>query len=107
MNNQIPQNNNNHIPVRLGLEMESGVRPDAAQGEQALKDILQVVRSRLWLILLMSLLGAGLVGGFSVLQTPTYEASIKILIGQEQESAPSVNLGSDVQGLRTAGLGSA
>ncbi len=38
--------------------------------------------------------------GFSFFQTPVYEASIKILVRQEQEADGPSNLGGDVQGLQ-------
>lgn len=66
----------------------------------SLGDFLRVVRGRIWFIVtvvLVSLVVAALV---SLLQPPTYETSIKILIGQEQGSSDSANLGGDVQGLQ-------
>lgn len=72
-----------------------------AEYELPVRAILQTIRRRLGLILLTVLVcvvGAMVLG---FLQTPVYEASIKILVGQEQRNdAPSSNLGSDVQGLQ-------
>lgn len=65
-----------------------------------LGEFLRVVRGRAWFILtvvLLSLAAAGLLVAF---QPPTYEASVKILIGQEEGTSSSGNLGGDVQGLQ-------
>ncbi len=45
--------------------------------------ILQTLRQRLWTIVLVAAVTAVSALGFSVLQTPTYEASVLILVGQE------------------------
>jgi capsular polysaccharide biosynthesis protein len=49
----------------------------------SLKDILSILRRYIWLIGIVMLLGVGTSLGFSLLQEPEYEASIKILVGQE------------------------
>lgn len=49
----------------------------------SLEDILQVISRRLWAILLVALVVTGSAGAFSLAQTPVYEASILILVGQE------------------------
>ncbi len=67
----------------------------------SLKELFGVVRKRLWLLVLAAITLAGIAVGFSILQTPTYEASIRILISQEGE--PSGNPGSlegEVSGLQ-------
>jgi capsular polysaccharide biosynthesis protein len=64
------------------------------------EDFLRVIWRRLWVIALMAILFTGAAVGFSITQTPVYEASIKILVGQEQSSAGPVNLENDVQGLQ-------
>jgi len=43
---------------------------------------------------------AGAASAFTLFRTPTYEASIKILVGQEQGASDSYNLAGDVQGLQ-------
>jgi capsular polysaccharide biosynthesis protein len=43
--------------------------------------ILQTIRRRMWTIMLVALVSAGAATGFSLLQTPTYESSVKILLG--------------------------
>lgn len=45
--------------------------------------LLRVVRSRLWAIVLVATLVAGAAVGFSLTQTPQYEASVLLLIGGE------------------------
>lgn len=66
----------------------------------SLRDVLQVIWRRLWVIALVAALLAGAAIGFDLLRTPTYEASIKILVGQKQGSDASSGLGSEVQGLQ-------
>lgn len=67
------------------------------------EDILRVIWRRLWIIALVAILFAGATWGFSRAQTPGYEASIKMLVVQEQQEQRSdvpANLESDVQGLQ-------
>lgn len=65
-------------------------------------DILRMLWRRLWLIALSMLLFLGAALGYSSVQRPTYEASIKLWVGQAQErDASETNLSaSDVQGLQ-------
>ena len=44
--------------------------------------IVQTLRQRMWTIVLVAAVTAGSALGFSLLQTPTYEASVLILVGQ-------------------------
>ena len=62
--------------------------------------VLLVLWRRLWIILLSALLLAGGAVGVGLLQTPLYEASIKILVGQESQNNQPSDLGGDVQGLQ-------
>jgi capsular polysaccharide biosynthesis protein len=66
----------------------------------SLGDLLQVVRRRLWVVALVAFVFVGLAVVYSLTQTPMYEASIKILVGQEQRADVPTNLGSDVMGLQ-------
>lgn len=79
-----------------------GVLTEDAEGEYvlSLRDLLRVIWKRLWVILLVATVLTGAIVGFSLAQTPMYEASITILIGQERGSGTPGNLGSDVQGLQ-------
>lgn len=87
--------------------MNAGSAPEAPAGSSqdeyllSLGDLLRVLWRRLWVIVLSAVLLTGAAVGYSLGQTPIYEASIKILVGQEQRSSevPS-QLGSDVQGLQ-------
>jgi capsular polysaccharide biosynthesis protein len=45
--------------------------------------ILQTLRRRIWTIVLVAVVTAASALGFSLLQTPTYEASVLILVGQK------------------------
>lgn len=95
-------NGNGHV-ARVGSSVVSQTRSGIAEDEYELpvKAILQTIRRRLWLILLTALVFVAGATVFGFVQTPVYEASIKILVGQEQRNdAPSSNLGSDVQGLQ-------
>ena len=47
-------------------------------------DIFKVIRRRLWIILLMMVVFVGAAVGYSLQQTPLYQASITILVGQDQ-----------------------
>jgi capsular polysaccharide biosynthesis protein len=56
--------------------------------------ILQTLRQRMWTIMLVALVATGSAIGFSLLQTPTYESSVLILVGDkttgDTNSAPDV-----------------
>lgn len=86
--------------------MNTTFEPDApigaAEGEPLpISELLRAIWSRLWIIVLATILLVGAALGYSLAQTPEYEASTMILVGQQQQrsEAPS-NLGSDVQGLQ-------
>jgi capsular polysaccharide biosynthesis protein len=66
----------------------------------SVRDVLGVLWRRLWVILLVTGVLTGATLGFDLLRTPTYEATIKILVGQRQDSGMPTSLGSDVQGLQ-------
>lgn len=75
----------------------------AADGEQALslRDVLRTVWKRLWVIVLVALVFVGAAVGFSLLQTPVYEASAKVLVSQELGvDDQSGNLAGNVEGLQ-------
>lgn len=87
----------------IGAQPDPATPVEASQDEYVLsvRDLLGVLWRRLWVILLSALLLAGAVAVFDFLQTPTYEATIKVLVGQQQDSnMPTSNLGSDVMGLQ-------
>ncbi len=64
--------------------------------------ILQTLRQRMWTIVLVAVVTTGSAVGFSMLQTPTYEASVLIMVGQK--STVDTNLGGDVSGLQELAL---
>src|SRR5919112_44281 len=60
--------------------------------------ILQTLRQRMWTIMLVALVTTGAAIGFSLLQTPTYESSVLILIGGK--TTGDTNSAPDVQDLQ-------
>ncbi len=80
----------------------SNMSVESSQDEYVLSlgDLFGVIWKRLWVIALAALLSMGAAVGYSLGQTPIYESSIKILVGQEQRSDAPSQLGSDVQGLQ-------
>ena len=83
-----------------GLDAATMAAPD--EHTLSLGDILRMLWRQAWLIALLALVFMGMVVGYSILQTPTYESSIKVLVGQAQAAETSdTNLSaSDIQGLQ-------
>jgi capsular exopolysaccharide synthesis family protein len=83
------------------VKTESGLDTSAvaAVGEYtlSLRDSLRVIRRRVWVISIVAAVLAGGAMGLSLAQTPMYEASIKILVGQERGITETP---SDVMGLQ-------
>jgi protein tyrosine kinase modulator len=65
-----------------------------------LTELLGILRKRLLLIGLVAIVLMGVAVGISYAQTPKYEASITILIGQEQPSDNPGQLEGEIQGLQ-------
>ena len=88
----------------LNIESSSLMLVEGPQNEEhviSLREPLQIIRRRIWLITLIAGLFVGAAIGFSLLQTPVYEAKIKILVGLQRDGgAVPVNLGSDIAGLQ-------
>jgi capsular polysaccharide biosynthesis protein len=88
------------------LTTESRPSPliESTQGAEhgiTVRHFLQVIRQRFWVAALSAILITGMVVGYSFAQTPVYEASIKILIGQQRaEETPPGALGSAATGLQ-------
>ena len=84
------------------VESEHRARPQYDVGEDilSLREIISIILSRLWVIVLVVLVVVGVTVGFSFSQTPTYESSVKILVGQREEAGTSSTLGSDISGLQ-------
>jgi capsular polysaccharide biosynthesis protein len=55
-----------------------------AQHVLSVKDVIQIIRRRLWVIVLIPLVLAGLAAGLSWAQTPTYQASVTLLVAPQQ-----------------------
>ncbi len=67
----------------------------------SLRDILQILWKRLWVIILVALVLVGTAVGISFLQTPVYEASAKLVLGQKQsEGSIQPSLTTGVEGLQ-------
>jgi capsular polysaccharide biosynthesis protein len=61
---------------------------------------IQVIKRRLWWVVLVMTVCTGLAAGFSFAQTPTYETSVLVSIGQKQSSDVPTSLQGDVVGLQ-------
>jgi capsular polysaccharide biosynthesis protein len=64
-----------------------------------LADLIRVIRRWLWFIVAVTIVFVGLAVGFSIVQTPMYEASSKILVAKENRNAAN-SLTSEVLGLQ-------
>jgi capsular polysaccharide biosynthesis protein len=64
--------------------------------------IVQILRRRFWTIVLVAVVITGSALAFSLYQRPTYEASIKMLVGQKSTAQTSLN--ADVSGLQALAL---
>lgn len=86
----------------MNAEIRPGTTVEASEGEYviSLGELFRVVWKRMWAVLLVAVVLTGAAVGFSLGQTPMYEASIKLLVGQEQTSEAPSQLASDVQGLQ-------
>jgi capsular polysaccharide biosynthesis protein len=87
---------------------ETGGMTRLPEGEVVLQvsDFFRVLRRRFYVILLVMGLCAGLAFGLSFLQTPVYQSSIKILVGQNQGIASDPAQAANLQ-LLTLTLGEA
>ena len=72
------------------------------EGELVLSqaDLARIIQRRLWVVALVGIIFAGAAAGFALMQTPTYEASIKIMIRQERSGDTPPDLGNEVAGLQ-------
>jgi len=64
--------------------VSGGEGVEEAELHISLGDLFGVIQRRLWIILVVVAVLTGATVGFSLLQTPMYDASIKILVGQER-----------------------
>jgi protein tyrosine kinase modulator len=96
------------VNPRLASRYEEGgdpaIRSDRTatrtESTSSLEELLQVLRRRIWAIVLTVLVLVGATTGFGLIQTPTYEATITVLVGQESNDGTTDNLSGDVQGLQ-------
>jgi capsular polysaccharide biosynthesis protein len=65
-----------------------------------LSDLARVALKRLWVILLVVCVVVGVAVGASLWQTPTYQASALVIVGQEPGAAQDSNLAGSVEGLQ-------
>jgi capsular polysaccharide biosynthesis protein len=88
----------------LNKDSSSLMLVEGPQNEEhvvSLREPLQIIRRRMWIITLSAVLFVGVAMGFSLLQTPVYEAKIKILVGLKgDDGGVPVNFGSDITGLQ-------
>jgi capsular polysaccharide biosynthesis protein len=89
------------------VELESDMSARIAEDEHivSLRDILLVIRRRLWVISVVAVVLAGAAVGFSKAQTPVYAASIKILVGQERGITQDPNYAYGLQQLTQTMVG--
>jgi capsular polysaccharide biosynthesis protein len=85
----------------MAMDSRANIPKEAIQGELVppMTELLQVVLRRAWVIVGLTLACVGVALGFSLAQTPTYEASIKLVVGQERKADTPGDLGGEVQGL--------
>jgi capsular polysaccharide biosynthesis protein len=65
-----------------------------------LGDLARAALKRLWVVLLVVAVAVGVAVGASLWQTPTYEASALLMVGQEQGAGQDTNLQGSVEGLQ-------
>jgi capsular polysaccharide biosynthesis protein len=86
------------------LEPEHGQSVYALNGESrdtlSLQEIFRIISNRLWVIVIVVIVCVGMALGYSFTQTPMYETSSTILVGQRQQAGGTPNLGGDVSGLQ-------
>ncbi len=63
------------------------------------KDLLRVLWRRLWVVILVATLMTGAAVGVSLVQTPVYETTTDVLVGQEQKGDTPFSLANDIAAL--------
>lgn len=79
--------------------MEPMEQPSENEHATSFRDLVLPVWNRLWVVALVTAVVLGAAVGLTFVQTPLYEADIKVLVGQEQGQTPE-NLASQVPGLQ-------
>jgi len=100
----LTNNGDERAALRSGAKA-SATYAGISEGERpySLRDVAQIIRKRLWVVVLVTLVFVGAAVAFSLWQTPVYEASVKLLVGQEQPAVnqqPDSNLAGSVEGLQ-------
>jgi capsular polysaccharide biosynthesis protein len=85
------------MSTRSGLD--TPVRDIESDYTLTVRNLLQILWRRSWIIALVAILITGTATGFSLTQTPEYRATITILVGQEQTGEVDT-LAQDVLGLQ-------
>jgi capsular exopolysaccharide synthesis family protein len=78
-----------------GLKPGPGMPVETAEDEYilSLRDFLRVIRRRLWVISMVAIVLTGATVAFNLVQKPMYEASIRILVGQERGTSETLAVG--------------
>jgi capsular polysaccharide biosynthesis protein len=87
----------NKAPV--GRTYEEFRREYEAEQVLSLRDILQMVKSYWWVLVLVVITCGGLAAGFSLIRTPMYQANTKVLVEQDYLQ-PGSGLDTTLQGLQ-------
>jgi capsular polysaccharide biosynthesis protein len=95
-------NGGEHASPRDSRVAANGVFGVRREDEQILSfgDLLRTMWRRLWIILLVPLVLVGLSVGYTSSQTPIYQASATMLIGQESVDNPASEAGNELQDLQ-------
>jgi capsular polysaccharide biosynthesis protein len=83
-------------------EESTPTRGNASPLTSPVEKLLRTLLRRVSAIVLVMVVVTGATVGFSLLQPPTYEASVKILVGQERTEI--ANLGGEISGLQEVTL---
>jgi capsular exopolysaccharide synthesis family protein len=70
--------------MNAGSKQDVSVRHTEDDYVISLTDIFRILWTQAWLIILVGILAAGSAVGLSLLQTPQYQSSITLLVGQER-----------------------
>jgi len=97
-----PTNKSDERALPASVDKASATYPGIFQDERpfSLRDAAQIIRKRLWVIVLVTLVFVGAAVAFSHWQTPVYEASAKLLVRQEQQEQVDPDKADSAQGLQ-------
>jgi uncharacterized protein involved in exopolysaccharide biosynthesis len=99
------QRSDGRYTAPVSIEADSGRAVEAPQDEYVFSvgsvgNPLRIIWRRLWLIVLVGVAVAGATVWYDYQQTPTYSASIKLLIGQDTSVVSNISsLQGEAQGL--------